>query len=220
MVNLDQLTISGAVVHPEVNGLWVEQDETNGGKVVFKHSTASLFLHADTRSHGNWHIGSVIEGGDVFYWSYRSSTIPLQKGKFFIASTSPPEQSQLFITFDEYAPIFMVDGECDGKWSSYLSNDNGLNPPGGDIELRCAVMANPLYINSVSVGLCDPEYIVAAEARHKDGPNAGSHHELQVVTLTTNNGLTCYDADQPNGETCNDYEVRYCCRGKVATHGT
>lgn len=31
------LTISGAVAHPQVNGVWIKQDLTNGGKDVFKH---------------------------------------------------------------------------------------------------------------------------------------------------------------------------------------
>ena len=101
-VILDQfITVSDAVVHPKVNGLWVKQDETNGDKVVFKHSTKSLFLHADTRPccHGNWHINSAIEGGEVFYWAGKSLNFPIQKGGFFIASTSPPKPSELVITF-------------------------------------------------------------------------------------------------------------------------
>ena len=97
------ITLSDAVVHPEVNGLWLKQDGTNGGKVVFKHSESSLFLHADTRTccHGNWHINSQIKGGEVFYWAGQSLNFPMQKGGFYVASTSPPEQSELVITLGD-----------------------------------------------------------------------------------------------------------------------
>lgn len=71
----------------------------NGGKAVFKHSQQSLFLHADNRPccHGNWHINSEIEGGDVYYWAGNRPSIPLEKGKFYVASTSPPQPSKLVI---------------------------------------------------------------------------------------------------------------------------
>ena len=95
MLNLVQfLTISGAVVHPEVNGIWKKEDD----KIVYKHLTASLFLHADTRNNGNWHITPAIDGGKGLYWARKSQIFPLQEGKFFIGGTNPPEQSKLVIT--------------------------------------------------------------------------------------------------------------------------
>ena len=95
--------MSGAVIHPGVNGVYEKQDETHADKVVYKHSTASIFLAADTRSccHGNWHINSQVEGGKVFYWANKSEKFPLQKGGFYIAGTAPPKQSQLVITYKD-----------------------------------------------------------------------------------------------------------------------
>ena len=98
MSNLDHfLTLSGAVVYPQVNGLWVKQNETNGEKPVFKHSLTSLFLHADMRPccHGNWHISSAIQGGNVFYWAAKTAKIPLKKRVFNIVPYS--KETELFI---------------------------------------------------------------------------------------------------------------------------
>ena len=65
---------------------------------MYKHSTTSLFLLADTRNYGNWHINSAITGGETLYWARKSSKLPLQEGGFFIAGTNPFEKSKLLIT--------------------------------------------------------------------------------------------------------------------------
>ena len=121
----------------------------------------------------------------------------------------------------------MVVGECYGlgHWSSYFAGNwwNGLNPANGDIEfLSSGDGSGDGFGDGSGDGSgddqflpCDPmANVIAAEARHTlSGPNAGSNLKLQNLTLTTD-GLTCNDADQSDGELCNDYEVKYCCQSK------
>lgn len=105
VVHLDEfITLSGAVAYPQVNGLWEKEEETNGGKVVYKHATESLFIFADMRNNGNWHINSEIEDGDTFYWTWPSSQIPMEEGEFYIAG---PEFNK--------STFFITPGDANGK---------------------------------------------------------------------------------------------------------
>ena len=98
--NLSLITITGAVAYPQVNGLWVLQNEEYAGNVLYEHSTESLFLYAKKGS-GNWIISAVIEGTPKFYWAPDSPELPMQKGEFIVSYSSPKEPAKFVITYGD-----------------------------------------------------------------------------------------------------------------------
>ena len=116
------LVMSGAG-NSTVNGLWKNQENQNGGKVVFKHNKESLYFYADTQS-GQWHINSEIEDGDAaprrVKPQYHGTVI---KGGFSVASTSPSQLPTLVIMSGEF--VFSVTINC--KQYPKIRNPDPIN---------------------------------------------------------------------------------------------
>ena len=83
-----------------MNGVWVKQDELHAGNVFYEHSTESLFLFAKEGT-GNWLITGKLEGGPKFYFAWSTATLPMQKGQFFVAYSSPHEPAKFVITYGD-----------------------------------------------------------------------------------------------------------------------
>ena len=89
------------MVHPKVNGVWVKQAELHAGNVLYKHSTASLFLYAKEKS-GNWIIAAVLEGEPRFYFAWpNNGQLPMEEGQFYVSYSSPFEPSKFVITYGD-----------------------------------------------------------------------------------------------------------------------
>ena len=90
------------MVHPQVNGVWVKQDELHGGNVFYKHSTETIFIYAQ-ENNGNWVIGAAVKGPKDetrFYFARpNNGNLPMEKGRFIVAYSFPHEPSQLVITY-------------------------------------------------------------------------------------------------------------------------
>jgi len=94
------------------------------------------------------------------------------------------------------------EGVCDGddyEWTDWLDRDDPVD--GGDYENRHAFP---------SVDVCAEPTSIDVRAR-SSGSTAVTHIDLY-------HGFWCLNEEQPNGEGCADFEVRFCCPKKeVAT---
>ena len=85
------------MVHPQINGLWVKQDEQYGGYVLYEHSTESLFLYKKEGGSRYWMISAVLEGDPKFYFSNSNSDEPPEY--WFVSKTR--EKGQFDITYGD-----------------------------------------------------------------------------------------------------------------------
>ena len=114
----------------------------------------------------------------------------------------------------------LIDGECEdvgGRWSVPQSLDGSgfadfLNGGVGDLENRADLLNNSARMSNPLSMLCVAADIIAAKAVNRADD---SDIKTQVLTFSKEDGLVCYDADQPGGEECNDYAVSYCCKSKI-----
>ena len=97
-------------------------------------------------------------------------------------------------------------GTCfSGNWSLYMNEDD---PSDGVDDNTLA------FYRTGNHTLCDE--IASVQVRDPANPDATS--TMQVLVGDELTGITCSDADQ-GGDTCIDYEVRFCCEGRVRTVG-
>ena len=114
----------------------------------------------------------------------------------------------------------LIDGECEdvgGRWSLPQSLDGSgfadlAHGSVGDLEHRADLLSNTARMGNPNTMLCVAADIIAAKAVNRAD---NSNLKTQVLTFSKDDGLVCYDVDQPGAEECNDYEVSYCCKSKI-----
>ena len=89
----------------------------------------------------------------------------------------------------------------------------------GDLELLDILLQDQRRMEDPRKRMCVAAYIIAAKAvldpdTDPDTENTPAF-KTQVLTFSKEEGLECYDDDQPDGEKCHDYAVQYCCKSKI-----
>ena len=101
-------------------------------------------------------------------------------------------------------------GSCpkDGSWTSWHSRDQ---PTGtGDWEVRSLYKPKGTCVDDKTPPLAIQARLVSNKKPYQTGRD--------VVTVNPSVGLVCRKKDQKDN-TCNDYEVRYCCKKKDYNNG-
>ena len=125
----------------------------------------------------------------------------------------------------------MIDGECGdhiGEWSEPMNVDqeafsncgDGRFAKCGDFELLDILLKDSDRMNNPLNKMCaDSADIIAAKAVYSRSDQPwdliNAVMKTQVLTFSKEEGLACYDDDQPGGEKCHDYKVQYCCKSKT-----
>ena len=94
-------------------------------------------------------------------------------------------------------------GVCYGSWSSWNDRDD---PSGtGDWEI--------LRDRYDAGSICEPQFVIGVEARILGSEEMVTTSQNVELTLTY---FVCKNENQPAGEYCFDYEVRFCCDGTLS----